>query len=269
MPKPAGLLVGFVALSALFGALEALWPAKRQQRRLRAGLSTDLAYWLFTPVVSKMAARLAVIAGVVTLALASGARLNKESLDWFVFHRSTTISALPGGAQALLALVFGDFLGYWSHRLFHGRRLWPYHAVHHGSTELDWLSSVRLHPINDATSKVIQALPLIWLGIRPGVLAAYVPFLTLYAIGLHANLTWDFGPLRAVLASPRFHRWHHTSEEEGLDKNFAGLLPVWDILFGTYYMPADRLPERFGVKGEAVPEGLFAQLAYPFLRLPN
>jgi len=45
------------------------------------------------------------------------------------------------------------------------------------------------------------------------------------------------GPLRAVLASPRFHRWHHTSAKEGRDKNFAGLLPLWDILFGTYYMP--------------------------------
>lgn len=59
-------------------------------------------------------------------------------------------------------------------------------------------------------------------------------------------MSWDFGPLRAILASPRFHRWHHTSAEEGRDKNFAGLLPLWDILFGTYYIP-DSQPTGFGV----------------------
>ena len=59
---------------------------------------------------------------------------------------------------------------------------------------------------------------------------------------MHANLDWDWGPLRSFLVSPRFHRWHHTSEEEARDKNFAGLLPLWDILFGTYYMPRERRP---------------------------
>ena len=62
------------------------------------------------------------------------------------------------------------------------------------------------------------------------------------------------------------HRWHHTSEDEGLDRNFSGLFPLIDVLFGTFYMPKDRLPERFGLKNEDVPAGFWGQLAYPFRR---
>jgi sterol desaturase/sphingolipid hydroxylase (fatty acid hydroxylase superfamily) len=64
------------------------------------------------------------------------------------------------------------------------------------------------------------------------------------AIFIHANVSWGFGKLGVLVASPKFHRWHHTSEDEGLDKNFAGLLPVFDIVFGTYCMPAGRLITR-------------------------
>ena len=61
-------------------------------------------------------------------------------------------------------------------------------------------------------------------------------------------------------------RWHHTTEEEGLDKNFAGLFPFIDLLFGTFYMPPGRQPHRFGITNDDVPAGLVAQLVYPFRR---
>ena len=81
-------------------------------------------------------------------------------------------------------------------------------------------------------------------------------------IGFVANLDWDWRPLRAVLASPRFHRWHHTDEASARDKNFAGLLPLWDILFGTYYMPRDKVPTRFGTTSPVA--GLVGQMIFPF-----
>jgi sterol desaturase/sphingolipid hydroxylase (fatty acid hydroxylase superfamily) len=62
-------------------------------------------------------------------------------------------------------------------------------------------------------------------------------------------------------------RWHHTSEEEGLDKkNSAGLFPVYDLVFGTFYAPPGKPPIRFGVAGDGVPPGFWGQLAYPFRR---
>ena len=61
-------------------------------------------------------------------------------------------------------------------------------------------------------------------------------------------------------------RWHHTFESEGLDKNFAGLFAFYDLLFGTFYMPEARQPEKFGVESERIPAGIWGQLLYPFRR---
>jgi sterol desaturase/sphingolipid hydroxylase (fatty acid hydroxylase superfamily) len=152
---------------------------------------------------------------------------------------------------------------YWMHRLFHGRRLWRFHAVHHSSVDLDWLSAVRLHPVNDALMRIAGAVPLLALGFAPVAIVGIAPVVTVMAILVHANLDWDWGPLRGVLASPRFHRWHHTDEANARDKNFAGLLPVWDLLFGTYYMPRNRLPQQFGTSSP-VPAGLVGQILFPF-----
>ena len=125
---------------------------------------------------------------------------------------------------------------------------------------------MRLHPVNDWVARWIQASALVVLGFTPAAVAAYVPFLTFYAIFVHANVSWGLGPLGWLVASPKFHRWHHTSEDEGLDKNFAGLFPLFDVVFGTYYMPNGRLPERFGLARESIPETILGQLAYPFRR---
>jgi sterol desaturase/sphingolipid hydroxylase (fatty acid hydroxylase superfamily) len=98
------------------------------------------------------------------------------------------------------------------------------------------------------------------------VMLAYVPSLTLYAIFLHANVPWSFGRLKYVIASPIFHRWHHTSEREGLNKNFAGLFSAFDCLFGTFYAPDGKQPVEFGVSDERIPSTLWGQLIYPFRR---
>ncbi|HSP15405.1 MAG TPA: sterol desaturase family protein [Thermoanaerobaculia bacterium] len=232
----------FALLERVAGAL----PAKSLFRRRRL---VDFAYWFFTPWVSKTAATVAVF-------LTIGALAAQPSSGWF--------DSQPFAVQVLELLVIGDLLGYASHRLFHGRTLWKFHAIHHSAEDVDWLSAARLHPVNEIGSRVMQVVPMYLLGFRGTPLATAVPILAFYAILLHANLKWDFGPLRYVIASPAFHRWHHTSEHEGLDKNFAGLFPWIDALFGTLYLPRGRQPQRFGVAGEHMPGTLLGQLAYPF-----
>lgn len=105
-------------------------------------------------------------------------------------------------------------------------------------------------------------------GFNPIALASYIPLITLYAVLLHANVNWTYGPLRYVIASPVFHRWHHSKEPEAIDKNFAGFCAFWDVLFGTFHVPQNKLPTDFGVK-EAIPESLWGQLLYPFRRKPE
>jgi sterol desaturase/sphingolipid hydroxylase (fatty acid hydroxylase superfamily) len=255
--------IGLAILAAAFGVLEALWPARRQPR-VRRGFATDLAYWAFTPLVAHRLAAIAVIAVALVALAVAGVHLDRTSIAAFM-HRPTWFHELPRAAQIALVLIVGDLFGYWLHRGFHRGRLWRFHAIHHSSVDLDWLSATRLHPVNDALQRVLQTIPMFALGFDGTVLIAYAPILTLLAIVQHANVTWGFGPLRYVIASPTFHRWHHTGESEGLDKNFAGFLPLWDLVFGTFYMPAGRQPTAFGVR-DHVPDGLLGQLAWPFKR---
>jgi sterol desaturase/sphingolipid hydroxylase (fatty acid hydroxylase superfamily) len=263
MNRIGSLFVALLVLSAFFWLVETLFAANPAQPRLprRRGFTTDLWYWFATPLVTKGVSQLG-----IGLILVLVYRASPDEIRTLLASRDTLLARQPLGLQALEMLVLGDLIGYWLHRWFHGRALWKFHAIHHCSKDLDWLSSVRLHPFNDWLTRWVQVSALVVLGFSPGAVAAYVPFLTFYAVFLHANVSWGFGPLGWLAASPKFHRWHHTSEDEGLDKNFAGLLPLFDVVFGTYYMPKDRLPQAFGLKNDEVPEGFWAQLVYPFRR---
>ncbi|HEX6998388.1 MAG TPA: sterol desaturase family protein [Gammaproteobacteria bacterium] len=261
MDRLANLFVALLLFSGFFWIVETLFAANPAQPRLhrRRGFATDVAYWFATPLVTKSVSQVG-----LALLLVLIYRQRPAEIQEMLLARSTGLASQPLWLQAIEILLVGDLIAYWMHRAFHGRRLWKFHAIHHCSKDLDWLSSVRLHPVNDWLTRWAQASGLVLLGFSPVAVAAYVPFLTFYAIFLHANVSWGFGPLGRLVASPRFHRWHHTAEDEGLDKNFAGLFPFIDALFGTYYMPKDRLPTRFGIRDDDVPEGFWGQLAYPF-----
>jgi sterol desaturase/sphingolipid hydroxylase (fatty acid hydroxylase superfamily) len=256
-----GICVGFVLLLVAFRAIEFLRPRARRLPILRRGFRTDLAYWVCTPLVTRAVVRIAVLIAAVPVALLAYGKLDRDLIQ----HGFGPAAGVPLWLQAIAILLISDAAGYWMHRGFHGRRLWRFHAVHHSSQDLDWLAAVRVHPLNDVTMRLATTIPVLALGFSPLAVAGIVPVLTLFAILLHANIDWDWGPLRAVIASPRFHRWHHTDEAAARDRNFAGLFPIWDLLWGTYHMPRGRLPSTFGTSTE-VPPGLLAQLAFPFRR---
>lgn len=263
-PTLPGVIVGFAVLLVVFRGLERLRPREKRMPMLRRGLATDLAYWLTSPFVNHYVVGLVVLVVVAAFAQLAYGQIQIEQ----IMAGFGPLSRLPPLVQALAMLVLADFVGYWMHRLFHGRRLWPFHAVHHSSETLDWLSSVRGHPVNELVSRIATTLPLLALGFAPSAALWVAPVFALFGVLLHANLDWDFGRLRSVIASPVFHRWHHATDPEARNKNFAGLFPVWDILFGTYYMPRNRLPGSFGTDSP-VPKGIIGQLAFPFRRLPR
>ena len=122
-----------------------------------------------------------------------------------------------------------------------------------------------MHPVNDFVTRVCQVVPVILMGFSLKAVLLLVPFLVFFVIVLHSNLNWDYGWFRWVLVSPLYHRWHHTTDPEGLDKNFAGIFPIWDLLFGTAHFPR-REPVTFGVNHNPPPESFWGQLLYPFQR---
>src|SRR5215471_6334461 len=260
-PTVQSIIISFLVLFVAFRLLELFRPRQKRLPVLRRGFWTDLVYWAFTPLVTRVVTGAGVAIAVFPLAYAIYGVLDRD----LIMRGFGPLSRLPLWLQGVAILVLGDLIGYWMHRWFHGARLWRFHAVHHSSVDLDWLSAVRLHPVNDLVMRVAGVLPILLLGFTPIAVTGVIPMLTLLAILVHANLDWDWGPFRWAIASPRFHRWHHTSETEARDKNFAGLFPAWDILFGTYHMPKDRRPASFGT-ATPVPAGLLGQLVFPFRR---
>lgn len=258
--------VGLVVLGLAFGVLERLVPAVAGQPRIRSGTWVDVGWFFVTPLVSKTVSRLAIVLVLVAVATASGVPFRLDALQEFLAPRPA-LAALPWGLQLVLLLLVADLCGYASHRWLHAsRRLWPIHAVHHSSTQVDWLSAGRVHPLNDVVTRLAQSLPIVLIGFDPALVGAFVPVLIVYAVLVHANVGWTFGPLRYVLASPVFHRWHHAAEAEGLNRNFAGMFPFIDLAFGTFHMPLDRQPEHYGIPEGDVPETMWGQLFYPFRR---
>lgn len=253
-----------IVLAVVFHVLQRRWPAHAQRRTLRDTL-TDLAYLLFNPLVTRTISKaaLAVVAGLAAAWL-TGARGRDEILH--AFSDASWVGSLPVAVQASLLLVVSDFLGYWIHRGLH-RYAWRTHAVHHSAERLDWLSAVRLHPVNDLLATLLRVVPLFLVGFRFELVAGFVPLFGLYGLLLHANVRWRFGPLRYVIASPAFHRWHHAADEAGRDKNFAGLLPLWDLIFGTFHLPVEP-PRACGID-DAVPNSLWGQLRYGFSGVPG
>ena len=174
------------------------------------------------------------------------------------------LAALPIWLQCVVYMIGADFIMYGTHRLFHTMSLWRYHAIHHAPEHLDWTSATRFHPINIIFHSVLADAIMLLLGVAPQVLIYLAPLNVALSAFVHANVDWTLGPFRYVVASPVFHRWHHTDIGRGGSKNFAPTFPIIDLIFGTFYMPKGVLPDNYGVHDKHFPDGFLAQLAYPF-----
>ncbi len=254
-------VVGVLALG--FGVVERRWPAVPTRRTAwRLDLTWLVANKLLDPVV-----KAAVGLSVALPVLALGLPRDREAL----LAGHGPLAELPGPVQLFLVLFLADGIGVGAHWLHHRLpQLWRVHAIHHSSTHLDWLAAPRVHPLNELLNRVPGALALLVLGFDLRIVASAAPVLGLWAIGIHANVDWRLGPLRWLVATPAFHRWHHARPPPGFPNgcNFAGLFPVWDLLLGTYHLPPE--PARdFGVTDLAVPETFWGQLLLRVRRLPR
>ncbi|NBV87124.1 MAG: sterol desaturase family protein, partial [Verrucomicrobia bacterium] len=252
-----------LALGTFFFLLESVVGKARPQKILRAGFRLDIVYWFIAPFL-KILTRMALIIPASLLLLLGVT--TPEVLKAGLYQGFGPLIQQPAWLQAVQIIFLVDLSGYWIHRLFHTGRWWPFHSIHHSSEAVDWLAAVRVHPVNELVDKIAQVTPVLLLGYNPAVTMGVVPILTLYAIYLHANVNWDNGPLRAVISSPVFHRWHHSNAPAARNKNFAGLFPIWDILFNTYYMPKELRPETFGID-EELPQSYHGQVLAPFSAL--
>ncbi|MEU4684497.1 sterol desaturase family protein [Streptomyces xinghaiensis] len=140
----------------------------------------------------------------------------------------------------LLLVVAQDFFYYWSHRGHHVIRiLWACHVVHHSSRKFN-LSTALRQPWTSLTSWPFY-LPMIACGVHPAVLAFLSSVSLVYQFWIHTERIGKLPrPLEFVLNTPSHHRVHHASQGSYLDRNFGGILIVWDRLFGSFAAEVER-----------------------------
>ncbi len=247
-----GLLV-LVVYSLVFIPLEKLF-GRLQQDVFRRGWAIDLTYFFVSALLVQLTAFLTLQPALVLF----GWAVNPTVQDW--------VRSQPTWLQFLEIMFLADLVQYWVHRMFHEIPwLWKFHAVHHSVDVMDWMAGNRLHLVDLAVTRSLIYVPSYVLGFDQGPLIAYIIFVAVYSVFIHANLRFTFGPLRYLFATPQFHHWHHGSEREAIDKNYAIHLPLLDMLFGTFHLPGDRWPAYYGVHSNDVPESYFGQWVYPFL----
>lgn len=173
-----------------------------------------------------------------------------------------SVRGLPVALQVVATLALESFVYYWGHRLLHyWPPLWRFHAVHHSARHLDWFGGWRGHVFETVYFTAFTSFAMTLLDVGPPTVLAFTVYRFFEGQVEHSNVRLPLGPLRWVLPSPWFHHWHHASDREAWNRNFSPY-PVWDVLFGTAYMPGDRLPSGFGVE-DPVPDDYPGQVAYP------
>ena len=248
-----------VVAGGLVLGLERVIPYERSWTVQAVDVRTDLAHLL-------------VSSGLVPLVYHSSIAIGLLRIGEALSHlsgRPLWPTAWPLWAECLLACVIGEFFYYWAHRAGHGVSwLWRVHATHHSSQRLYWLSVVRFHPLDALLQLVGHVGPLALLGTPPRVIAAVVAAASVHGLLQHSNVDVRLGPLNWIFSAAELHRWHHVREIDRANHNYGQVLLLWDVVFGTRYLPEVRPPADVGLAGPVpFPHTYFGQLA-SFLRQP-
>ncbi len=141
-----------------------------------------------------------------------------------------------------------EFCYYWFHRAAHRVRwFWATHAVHHSPNEFNLGIAYRFGWTGRLAGNAVFYVPMIWLGFPPQAVFATLALNLLYQFWLHTEWVPKLGWLEYVLNTPSHHRVHHASNAEYIDRNYGGVLIVFDRLFGTFAAERDDLPCRYGL----------------------
>ena len=248
-------VLSFVFSMLIFIPIEKAFALNREQRILRAGWRTDLAYFF----VSHLAIQFIFLFVNMFPKVIFGWAINANVQSF--------VQSMPIVVQFVMATFFADLFQYITHRLHHKIPfLWKFHSIHHSSHRMDWLAGSRTHLVEVLFTRALVMAPLYVIGFSEAALNAYVILVGVQAVAIHANVGLNFGPLRYLLATPQFHHWHHSKDREYMDANYAVHLPVIDMILGTYKCPKGEWPEEYGIVSGEPPPSFWGQLLHPFRR---
>lgn len=228
------------ALISLMLAVEFLHPLRKQWRMTWHSLwRRDLPFMLLGGVTLAAANY---FAGVLILYLG--------------MSRGEMHIGLPLFPAVVLALIIPDFIWYWVHRYSHestsrlGNWFWRMHLAHHLPQQVYLLMHAVSHPINLVIVRLILTLPLFMLGFSTASLFVANLIVGLQGLVSHYNVDIRAGWWNYILIGTELHRFHHSADADQA-KNYGAVVPLWDLLFGTFYYRPEQYPVALGVKNAA------------------
>ena len=251
-------ILDLLGSTMVFVIFEKLFPLYRGQAVFRPEWQTDLKHFAVNHF----------LVGLILLAVNF---VIHNGFSWLVQHDfQLAVQRLWLVPQVLLCILVADLAQYWTHRAYHEIPfLWKFHAVHHSTKTMDWLAGSRQHILEIFVTRVLVVAPLFVIGFSEAAINVYIIVVGFQAVFNHANVHLPWGPLRYVIVTPDFHHWHHASDDEAIDRNYAAHYAFLDHLFGTAVRSERRFPERYGVVGDYMPDGFVNQQMFPFKARPR
>lgn len=253
-----------IYVSLLVWLLEVLLPWRKNQRIIRKGFWLDAFYMFFNFFLFSL----------IIYSLLS-------NVTEFWFGKLMQLLGLPKRGlidlgklwlplQFLIFFFINDLVQWTVHVVLHRIPvLWRFHQVHHSVREMGFAAHLRYHFMETVFYKSAQYIFLAWLFHFHLEYAFYLHAFTVLIGHLnHANVGWDYGPLRYVFNNPKMHIWHHAKqlpESHPNGMNFGITLSVWDYLFRTVYIPGSGRDIELGFEGiEHYPTSFWQHIITPF-----
>ncbi len=253
IPGEAVVAIVYLTLAAALALLERASPHEPSWNESDGELGHDLVLTLFGSGATGAIAQAALVACLA----GSAARLAQQ------IGHPLWPSAWPLALQVVSTVVLADLGAYWAHRLCHERPwLWRFHSIHHSVRRLWWLNTGRIHPIDVAVTFALSTPILILLGAPADMMVWLASTTTIVGLLSHCNVELETRGFNRLFNTPGVHRWHHSRDRRESDRNFGENTMLWDLVFGTYFLPAARPPREIGTETR-VPASIGGQLLMP------
>ncbi|MBD0834245.1 sterol desaturase family protein [Aestuariibaculum suncheonense] len=256
---------GLIFISLAVWLLEIIFPWRKQQSIFRKDFWLDTFYMFFNFFLLNL---------IVLIALSNtAAQFFNDILGVFGLSVSNfqlfDVDALPKVLGLFIFFIVGDFIQWNTHRLLHRvPLLWNFHKVHHSVKEMGFAAHLRYHWMEPVVYKSLLYIPMAIIGGFDAQDVAIIHFFNITIGHLnHANLGWNYGPLKYLLNNPKMHIWHHVKDLPKQAKfgiNYGITLSVWDYLFKTAHIPYNGRDIELGFEGdENFPKDFISQELYP------
>lgn len=254
---------GLIAVSLIVWLLEIIFPWRKSQSIFRKDFWLDLFYMFFNFFLLNLIILIA-LSNTAALFFNDILQLLGLKIDSFQLF---DVDHLPKVLGLVIFFLISDFTQWNVHRLLHRIPfLWNFHKLHHSVKEMGFAAHLRYHWMEPVVYKSLLYIPIAIIG---GFDAQDVVIVHFFALTIghlnHANLGWDYGPLKYIFNNPKMHIWHHSKEiPNKYGVNFGLTLSIWDYLFKTNYVPHNGKDIELGFEGdENYPKDFVKQELYP------